>query len=321
MRRRDLLTALAGGAATVASPRAGRAQQPRVPLIGVLDGGDPRPLLSEFGRGLRDLGYIEGQNIQIEVRSAAGKSELLPALADELVRRKVDVIVARLTPPVRAAKEATQTIPIVMAPAGAPLETGLIASLSRPGGNITGLSITSVEASGKRLQLMHELLPSLRRVAMLANAADPISKALIAEAERDAPSLGLQINPILVNGSEEIEIAFGAMDKQQVGAVIMQSSLPEKSIVLLALKHRLPLISTTRSAVDGGALMSYAGRLADAYREAAVYVDKILKGAKPADLPVQQPTKFELVINLKTANALGLTVPQSLLARADEVIE
>jgi putative ABC transport system substrate-binding protein len=245
----------------------------------------------------------------------------LPSLAEDLVRQRVDVIVARLTPAVRAAKEATQTIPIVMAPAGAPLETGLIASLSHPGGNITGLSVTSVESSGKRLQLMREMLPNLRRVAMLANAADPISKSLISEAERDAPPLGLQINPILVNGGSEIEAAFAAMSKDQVDAVIMQSSLPEKSVVGLALKHRFPLISTTRSAVDAGALMSYAGRLADAYREAAVYVDKILKGAKPADLPVEQPTKFELVINLQTAKALGITVPPSILARADEVIE
>ena len=168
---------------------------------------------------------------------------------------------------------------------------------------------------------MREMLPSLQRVAMLANAADPISKSLIAEAERAGTSLGLQINPILVNGSQEIETAFRAMDKERVGAVIMQSSLPEKSVVILALKHRLSLISTTRSAVDGGALMSYSGRLADAYREAAVYVDKILKGAKPADLPVQEPTKYELVINLTTAKAIGLAVPQSLLQRADEVIE
>jgi putative ABC transport system substrate-binding protein len=319
MRRRALLALL--GAAAALRPLAARAQQPKLPTIGVLDGGDPGPLLSEFRRGLRDLGYVEGQNILIEVRSAAGKSELLRGLAEELVRRKVDVIVARLTPPVRAAKEATQTIPIVMAPAGAPLETGLIASLSRPGGNITGLSVTSVEASGKRLQLMREMLPNLQRVAMLTNAADPISKSLLAEAERDAPSLGLQIHSIPVNGIQEIETAFGAIDKQRVGAVIMQSSLPEKSVVALALKHSLPLISTTRSAVDAGALMSYAGRLADAYREAAVYVDKILRGAKPADLPVEQPTKFELVINLKTAKALGLTVPPAILARADEVIE
>jgi putative ABC transport system substrate-binding protein len=320
MKRRGFLSALVGCAVAL-GPVASRAQQKAMPVIGVLDGGDPGPLLSEFRRGLRDLGYIEGQNIQIEVRSAAGKSELLRSLAEELVRRKVDIIVARLTPPVRAAQEATQTIPIVMAPAGAPLETGLIASLSRPGANITGLSITSVEASGKRLQLMREMLPSLQRVAMLANAADPISKSLIAEAERAAPSLGLQINPVLVDGQQEVETAFAAMAKERVGAVIMQSSLPENSVVRLALQHRLPLISTTRSAVDGGALMSYAGRLTDAYREAAVYVDKILRGAKPADLPVQQPTKFELVINLKTAKALGLTVPPALLARADEVIE
>jgi putative ABC transport system substrate-binding protein len=319
MRRRDFIVCLVGTAA--ARPLATHAQQKAMPVIGMLDGGDPGPFLTEFGRGLRDLGYVEGKNIQIQVRTAAGKSELLPSLAEELVRQRPEVIVARLTPAVRAAKEATKTIPIVMAPAGAPLETGLIASLSRPGGNITGLSITSVEASGKRLQLMREMLPSLQRVAMLANAADPISNPLIAEAERAAPSLGLQINPILVNGSQVIETAFGAIDKERVGAVIMQSSLPEKSVVLLALKHRLPLISTTRSAVDAGALMSYAGRLADAYRAAAVYVDKILRRAKPADLPVEQPTKFELVINLKTAKALGLTVPQSLLQRADEVIE
>ena len=318
MRRRDFL-ALTTGAAAI-WPRAARAQS-KTPVIGVLDGGDPGPFLSEFRQGLRDRGYVEGQNIRIEVRSSAGNAELLRGLAKELVRIKVDVIVARLTPPVRAAKEATQTIPIVMAPAGAPLETGLIASLSRPGGNITGLSVTSVGVTGKRLQLMREMLPTLQSIAMLANAADPISKYLIAETELAAPSLGLRIKPILVNGSEEIEAAFAAMDNERVDAVIMQSSLPEKSTAALALKHRLPLVSTTRSAVDAGALMSYAGRLADAYREAAVYVDKILKGASPGDLPVEQPTKFELVINLKTAKALGLTVPPLLLAQADEVIE
>jgi len=320
MRRRDLLSILGGGA-FAAAPLGARAQQKPMPMIGVLDGGDPGPLLSEFGRGLRDLGYLEGQNIQIEVRSAAGRSELLRGLAEELVGRKVDVIVARLTPPVRAAKEATQTIPIVMAPAGAPLETGLIVSLSRPGGNITGVSSTSVEVTGKRLQLMREMLPRLQRVAMLANAADPISDFLIAEAERAAASLGLHITPMPVDGNQEIETAFAAMGKEPVDAVIMQSSLPEESVVALALKHRLPLISTTRSAVDIGALMSYAGQLADVYRQAAVYVDTILKGAKPGDLPVQQPTKFELVVNLKTAAALGLAVPPSLVAVADELIE
>jgi putative ABC transport system substrate-binding protein len=210
MNRRDFLSMFTAGAAAL-WPALGHAQKKPIPLIGVLDGGDPGPLLIEFRRGLGDLGYIEGQNIQIEVRSAAGKSELLTSLAEELVNRKVDIIVARLTPPVRAAKDTTQTIPIVMAPAGAPLETGLIGSHSRPGGNITGLSITSVEASGKRLQLMREMLPSLQRVAMLANAADPISRFLIAEAEQAAPSLGLQINAIQVDGDHEIEAAFAAM--------------------------------------------------------------------------------------------------------------
>src|SRR5205814_5643346 len=198
---RDFQRTLAASAAAL-WPAVGHAQEKPAPVIGVLNGGDPGPSLTEFGRGLRDLGYVEGRNIQIEVRSAAGKSELLRSLAEELTRRKVDVIVARLTPPVRAAKDATQTIPIVMAPAGAPLETGLIASLSRPGGNITGLSITSVEATGKRLQLMREMFPALQRVTMLANAADPISKSLIAETEQAAPSLGLQVNPILVNGDK-----------------------------------------------------------------------------------------------------------------------
>jgi putative tryptophan/tyrosine transport system substrate-binding protein len=316
--RRDLLACIAAAAA--AWPLPGMAQS-KMPVIGVLDGGDPEPLLSELRRGLRDLGYLEGQNIDIQIRSASGNPELLRSLAEELVGRKVDIIIARLTPPVWAAREATRTIPIVMAPAGAPLETGLIASLSHPGGNITGLSVTSVEASGKRLQLLREMLPEVRRVTMLANAADPISKSLIAETGRAAATLGLQLNPILVAGNEEIEAAFAMLDKEPVHALIMQSSLPEELIAGLAMRYRFPLISTTRSAVDRGALMSYAGRLSDAYHRAAVYVDKILRGANPGDLPVEQPTTFELVINLKTAKALGLTVPQSLLARADEVIE
>ena len=318
MRRRDFL-ALSGGAAIM--PSLSRGQGTAVPVIGVLDGGDPGPLMRELHKGLVDLGYVEGQNIQIDLSSAGGKPELLRGLAEELVRRNVTVIVARLTPAVRAAKEASHTIPIVMAPAGAPVETGLIASLSRPGGNVTGLSVTSVEVTGKRLQLMREMLPNLQRIAMLANTADPISKHLIAENERTAPKLGLQIRPILVSGSAEIEAAFSVMGAEHAEAVIMQSSLPEQTIAALALKHRLPLVSTTRSAVDGGALMSYAGRLVDAYRDAAAYVDKILRGARPADLPVQEPTRFELVINLKTALALGVTVPQSILQRADDVIE
>src|SRR5437764_6258095 len=255
MRRRELLAVI--GTAPLLTRVV--VAQSKAPVIGVLDGGDPRLLLAELRGGLRELGYVEGQNVHIELRSANGKPELLRDLAEELARLKVDVIVARLTPAVRAAKEATATIPIVMAPAGAPVETGFVASLSRPGGNITGLSVTSVEVTGKRLQLMQEMLPDLRRIAMLANAADPISKHLIAETEQTAPRLGLQIHPILVDGIKEIEAAFASMQKDQTQAVIMQSSLPEQSIAALALSHRLPLISTTRSAVDAGALMSYAG--------------------------------------------------------------
>ena len=317
MKRRTFLVLISTAAAW---PLAAPAQQKTIPVIGVLDGGDPRPLLTELRRGLGDLGRVEGPNIRIEVRSADGKPERLRGLAEELTGRKVDVIGARLTPAVRAAKDATRTIPIVMAPAGAPVETGFVESLSRPGGNITGVSVTSVEVTGKRLQLMSEMLPGLGRIGMLANADDPISSHLIAETERAASSLNLQIRPILVSGTD-IEAAFAAMVADRADAVIMQSSLPEQSIAALALKHHLALVSTTRSAVDDGALMSYAGRLADAYRSAAVYVDNILIGANPADLPVQEPTRFELVINLKTAKALGLTVPQSLLQRADDVIE
>ena len=318
MRRRHFLAFAAGVAGW---PFIGRAQHKTMPVVGVLDGGDPRLLLTELRAGLHDLGYVDGKNIQIELRSADGKVDRLRELAEDLAGRKVDVIVARLTPAVRAAKAATETIPIVMAPAGAPVETGLVTSLSRPGGNVTGLSVTSVEVTGKRLQLMGEMLPGLRRIVMLANADDPISPHLIAETERAAPSLGLQIHPIPVSGHKEIEAAFAVMSSEQAEAVIMQSSLPEQIITTLALKQRLPLVSTTRSAVDAGALMSYAGRLADAYRGAARYVDKILRGANPAELPVQEPTRFELVINLKTAKELGLSVPQTLLARVDEVIE
>jgi putative ABC transport system substrate-binding protein len=318
VRRREALALLGGAAASW--PLAGRAQPAKVPVIGVLSVGDPGALLSGLREGLGRLGYVEGQNIRIEVRSAAGKPELR-ALADELVRLKVEIIVARLTPAVRAAMGATQTTPIVMAPAGAPVETGMIASLARPGGNVTGLSITAAEVSGKRLQLMREMVPTIKRVALLVNGADPFGKVLIAQSEQAAPSLGLQLQKFLVSSREEVEAAFAAMAKEPADAVFIDSSLPAEPAVTLALKQRLPAFSTTRVPVDAGALMSYGGRLSDSYRDAAVYVDKILKGAKPADLPVQQPTKFDLVINLKTAKVLGLTVPQSLLQRADEVIE
>jgi putative ABC transport system substrate-binding protein len=320
MRRREFL-GLVGGAAA-AWPIAAQAQlQGKVPKIGVLSAGDPGTLLRYLREGLRERGYVEGRTFKIEARSGPGRLLRLRPLADELVQLNVDVIVTRLTPAAQAAKVATQTIPIVMAPAGAPVETGLISSISRPGGNITGLTTTSIDLGGKRLQLMQEIVPSLRRIAILANAADPFTKPFIAEAARAAQMLGLQIDPVPVKGSEEFETAFATMVNRRADAVYMQSSLPAKPAIALALKHKLPMFSSARAVVAAGALMSYGGRRSDAYRGAPDYVDRILRGAKPADLPVQQPTRFELVINLKTATALGLAVPPPILARADVVIE
>jgi len=320
VRRREILIMIAGAAA--AWPTAARAQlQRKIPTIGVLSAGDSAPLLRLLRDGLRELGYVEGLTIEIVVRSGPGNVDLLRPLADELVRLNVRLIVTRLTPAAKAAKAATRTIPIVMAPAGAPVETGLIVSISRPGGNITGLTTTSFDLSGKRLQLVQEIIPSLRRIAVLANARDPLTKPYIAETERAAASLGLLIDPVPVNGSEEFETAFRTMIDRRAGAVYMQSSLPSKPAIALALRHNLPLFSSTKAVVTAGALMSYGALRSDAYRGAAFYVDKILRGANPADLPVQQPTRFELVINLRTAKALGLTIRPSILSRADVIID
>ena len=319
MRRREFIAALGGAAAL--RPFAAAAQQPKMPVIGVLSVDDPGPLLSLLREGLRERGYVEGQNLRIEVRSGPGNGEVLRPLADELVCRRVEVIVARLTLAVQAAKAATQTIPIVMAPAGAPVETGLTAGLARPGGNVTGLSDTSAELGGKRMQLIREMLPNAQRIAILANAANPFTKPFVAEIELAGRTLSLQTDALMVNRREEIEAAFTAIINARADGIILQASIPADPVVDLALQHRLPLFSATRPSVEAGALMCYTARYDDLYRAAAVYVDKILKGAKPADLPVEQPTRFELVINLKTAKVLGLTVPQSLLTQADEVIE
>ena len=320
MRRRDFLGLV--GSAAAAWPITARAQgRGKVPTIGVLSVGDAGPLLRFLRKGLREHGYVEGRTIKFEVRSGPGKVALLRPLADELVRFNVDVIVTRLTPAAQAAKAATQKIPIVMAPAGAPVETGLIASVSHPGGNITGLTTTSLDLSGKRLHLMKEMVPSLRRIAILANTADPFTKPYIAEALRAAVRLGLQIDPVPVNGVGDLKMAFAAIVDRRAGAVYIQSSLPVKPAIALALKHKLPLCSSTKAVVVAGALMSYGGRRSDAYRGASIYVHRILRGAKPVDLPVQQPTRFDLVINLKTAAALGLIIPPSILDRADEVIQ
>jgi putative tryptophan/tyrosine transport system substrate-binding protein len=322
-RRRFLLTSLAG---TFVAPLAAEAQQQagKVPRIGVLTTNPMTGALQEaFRQGLRDHAYVEGQNILVEWRAAEGRTDSAKALAEELVGLKVEVIVAIFTPAVRAAKAATSTIPIVMAPAGAPVATGFVASLARPGGNITGIAGLDAELQGKRIDLLRELIPGLTRVGLLINAADPFAKPFGDEAQVAAKRSGVQIHIVDVRRPPEIDAAFAAMTKQRAGAVIVQGVLTVSpwQAAGMAVRHRLPSLSVTKQFAESGGLMSYAASYTDTYRRAASYVDRILKGAKPADLPVEQPTKFELVINLKTAKALGLTIPPSLLQRADQVVE
>jgi putative tryptophan/tyrosine transport system substrate-binding protein len=321
MRRRELIMLLGGSA--VAWPVAARAQQPKVPTIGTLVIGNTNPeqFWREFRQGLRDLGYVEGQNIRFEFRSAEGHLERLPELAAELVRLKVDVIVTWFTPTAVAAKQATSKIPIIMAETGDPIGTGLVASLPRPGGNVTGMASVTAELAGKCVQLIRDMLPSARRVTALANAIDPFSKPFLEQIELAGEATGTTINPIGVSSNEEFETAFASMEKDRPDAVIVQPSLPTKRAAELAVKHRVPAVSVPRWFVEEGGLMSYSARYVELFREAAVYVDKILKGAQPADLPVEQPIHFELVINLRTAKALGLTIPQSFLLRADDLIQ
>jgi len=317
MRRREFI-ALIGVA--VAWPRAAPAQQTKMPRIGVLLVAGSE-VLGPFQQALRDLGYVEGKTIQIDIRSAEGRTNLLPELAAELVRSKVDVIVASQTPAIMAAKNATRDIPIVMAPAGDPLALGFIASLARPGGNITGLSAANDELAAKSLELIREIIPTARRVGVLGNASDPFVKSFLEHIQQAAPMVRLEVQPIMVRGDEELEGAFAAMARERSDAVVVQSSLPVKLTVDLALKYRLPSVSAQTSDARAGRLATYSASFAERSRQIAGYVDNILKGAKPSDLPVQQPTKFELVINLKTAKTIGIVISTSLLARADEVIE
>ncbi|MFY9685117.1 MAG: ABC transporter substrate-binding protein, partial [Pseudolabrys sp.] len=298
-----------------------RAQQAKLAKLGVLLVEKREPFTRVFSEGLREFGYVDGQNMQIEYRSAEGKLDRLPALAAELVDLKVDIIVASETPAVQAAKRATTGIPIVMAPSGDPVGTGLISSLSRPGGNVTGLSAATAELAGKSLELIREIHPAARRVAALADPANAFTKSFLAQIHASAKVAGLEIQDVMLGATQDLEPIFTDLANSGVDALIVQPTLPRTSIIALAGKHRLATVSGNRAFADAGGLMSYAGSLADRYRNAAPYVDKILKGAKPADLPVQQPTKFELVINLKTAKALGISVPPAMLTRADEVIE
>lgn len=320
MRRRDLIALVIGAA--VIGPAAGLARQPKLPTVGVLVVGkpDPHPTLKALREELRKLGYVEGRNIHLEVRSAEGKLDRLPALAAELVRDRVDVIGAWMTPTVLAAKGATSDIPIVMIGAGDPVGMGIVASLARPGGNITGMASQTPELAAKQVELLKEALPSLGRIAALCNAADPFSKPFLQHIERAGKAEGIEIVPVEVTAGFALDAAFPAMVANKVGAVIVQPSLPLVHIARLALRYRIPAVSPGPFAGVGG-LMSYANDPAEGPRLAASFIGRILKGAKPADLPVQQPMRLQLVVNLKTAKALGLNLPPSFVLRADEVIE
>ena len=314
--RREMLVAIAA----LGVPLAGLAQQAPIPRLGVLASSNLEPALGFFREGLRDLGYVEGKNILLEVRSAEGKSDSLPALAAELVRLKVDVIVALATPAAHAAKNATSTIPIVIS-AGDPVGTGLVASLARPGGNITGMSLSTAELAAKTLELIREIRPATRSVAVLANATDPFTRFFLEQIQSAGRALGMEIHPVIVRRPEEFDAVFAQWAKSKVGAVIVQPTLPRNRAIELALKYRLVSGSPSQAFALEGGLFAYTGNLRDQYRRIAIFVDKILKGAKPADLPLEQPTVFELVVNMKTARALGQTIPKTVLFRADRVIE
>jgi putative ABC transport system substrate-binding protein len=317
MKRRDFITLLGGAAAW---PLAARAQQAKMPTVGILALGNPpvEPFVKGLQDGLQAVGYGEDRNIRLEIRSAGGVAGRLPELAAELVRLKVDAIVAYQTPSATAAKQATSDIPIVMAGVGDPVGTGLIASLARPGGNVTGTTAGAVEVAGKLVELMREVLRP-RRFAVLANETDPFTNPYLAETDRVARSIGLEMEPVMVRPASPLDAAFESMTTKRAEAVFIQGSLVRKDAVDLALRHRLPSLSTSNTLPRLGGLTSYSAG-AD-FREIAAYIDKLLKGAKPADLPVSFPTKFELTVNLKTAKALGITIPPTLLTRADEVIE
>jgi putative ABC transport system substrate-binding protein len=321
MRRRQVFKVIAG--LTTFWALAASAQQPRVTTIGVLVRGAPgwQRFWESFREALRQLGYIEGKNVRFEFRSDQGEIGRLPELAAELVRLKVDVIVPWFTPAAIAAKQATHEVPVVCAACGDMMGTGLVESLARPGGNVTGCSSLNAELSGKFVELIREMVPSARRVAVLANAPDPFSKVFVKQIQLAGEATATEIDTIMIHSAEELDAAFVSMEGSRPDAVIVQPSLPTKLAAELALSHRIPAICGWRDFVHDGGLMAYFATETNMYRAAAVLVDKILKGAKPADLPVEQPTRFELLVNRKTAKALGLEIPPTLLARADEVIE
>jgi putative ABC transport system substrate-binding protein len=300
----------------------------KVPRIGFLSPRSAGPdfRTDAFRHSLRDLGYVEGSTVLIEYRYAEGKPERLPQLAAELVRLKPDVIVTSSAPAIRAAKNATSDIPIVMASTGDPIAAGFVASLARPGGNITGLSLLALGIGGKRLELLKEALPALKRVGVLRKADNPFHQEMFKEMERSAAMLGLRIDAVDIRDAGALtDSRFSALVKDGVGALIQLEdpfwAASRKPLVDLTMRHRLPTMFIEQDFVRAGGLMSYGVNAADLYRRAAVYVDKILKGVRPADLPVEQPVTFDLAINRRTAKALGLTIPPALLLRADHVID
>jgi putative ABC transport system substrate-binding protein len=308
------------------TPLAANAQQAaKIPRIGYLSPAPDTPLLEAFRQGLRDLGWVEGRNVAIEVRSAEGKYERLPELAAELVRLKMDVIFASTTPAALAAKHATTTIPIVIGFVADPIGSGLVASLARPGGNITGWTHLGRELRGKYLELLKEAVPGITRIGVLWNPTNPIHGPSMKDVKAAAQALNVQLHPVGVQDPKELESAFSAMARERVEALAV---LPDgmflaqgDRIIALAERSRLPAMYGVTELAKAGGLMAYGANFPEMYRRGASFVDRILRGAKPADLPIEQPTKFELVINLKTAKTLGLTIPQSLLIRADEVIQ
>jgi ABC-type uncharacterized transport system substrate-binding protein len=321
MRRREFITLLGGAAA--AWPLAARAQQSaKIPRVGIID---DTPVWNAFRRGLRDLGYLEGQNIAFDYRYAGGVPERLAEVAAELVQSPVDVIATYGTPPTRAAKQATTTIPIVMIGIGDPVGAGLVASLARPGGNITGNSILGPDVAGKRLQLITEVIPSASRIAFLWNPDNASHPAQLQELQAAASTLSMKLLPVAVHSSDEFQNAFAAVMRERADAFLMTADpfhmLNIGRIIDFLTNNRLPAMFLTREVVVAGGFMSYGASLPDLFRRGATYVHRILQGTKPADLPVEQPVKFDLIVNLKTAKEFGLKIPESFLLRADEVIE
>jgi putative ABC transport system substrate-binding protein len=317
------LAIMLSGGATIAAAQ----QVSKVARVGFLSAANPGSLATRveaFRQGLKELGYIEGRNVAIEYRWAAGKVDRLPELAAELARSKVDVIVTAGPSATRAAKQAT-TLPIVMAFDSDPVGSGFVASLARPGGNITGLSILAPEISGKQLDILKQIIPKLSRVAVLGDSKEPANNTSLQETERAAAALGLQVRYQDIRASKDLEHIFEVARKENADALVVlvgsMTSTARAQLLDLATKNRLPAMHWQPQFVDAGGLMSYSVRLEDLYRRAATYVDKILKGAKPADLPVELPYKFDLVINLKAAQQIGLTIPVGVLSRADRVIQ